>query len=159
MNVETFEQLLSELCARLTDECRSGQAYDQSKPFENRVREVIKTLLDKFKIAVDFSPHPYGFPDIVLGQFGIEVKFTTNDTWRSVANSVFESFRNKNVKHIYVVFGKMGGERAVRWGRYEQWEVSVPPEERIREWLKRADEQSTTWVPSKKLFLQPKPQV
>jgi hypothetical protein len=93
LNVETFEKLLGELCARLTDECKSGRAYNQSKPFENRVREVIKTLLEKFKIPVDFSPHPYGFPDFVLGRFGAEVKFTTNDTWWSVANSGFESFR------------------------------------------------------------------
>src|ERR1017187_6629158 len=120
LNVETFENLLGELCARLTEECKSGRMYNQSKPFENRVREVIKTLLEKFKIPVDFSPHPYGFPDIVLGQFGVEVKFTTNDTWRSVANSVFESFRSKDVKHIYVVFGKMGGAPEVRWGRYEE---------------------------------------
>lgn len=125
MNVETFELLLGELCTRLTEECRSGRAYDQSKSFENRVREVIETLLGQFKIPVDFSPHPYGFPDIVLGQFGIEVKFTTNDTWRSVANSVFESFRNKRVKHIYVVFGKMGGQREVRWGRYEECVMHV----------------------------------
>ena len=93
LNVETFEKLLGELCARLTDECRSGKAYDQSKPFENRVREVTKTLLQQFKIPVDPSPHPYGFPDIVLGEFGIEFKFTTNHTWRSVANNTFERFR------------------------------------------------------------------
>lgn len=120
LNVETFEKLLGELCDRLTDECRSGRTYDASKPFENRVRQVIKTLLGRFKIPVDFSPHPYGFPDIVLGQFGIEVKFTVHDTWRSVANSVFDSFRSKDVKHIYIVFGKMGGEPGVRWGRYEE---------------------------------------
>ena len=125
LNAETFEQLLGELCTRLTDECRSGREYDQSKSFENRVREVIRTLLVQFKTPEDFSPHPYGFPDIVLGQFGIEVKFTTNDTWRSVANSVFESFRNKDVKHIYVVFGKMGGHREVRWGRYEECVMHV----------------------------------
>lgn len=125
LNVETFEKLLGELCARLTEQCKSGQTYNQSKPFENRVREVIKTLLEKFKIPVDFSPHPYGFPDIVLGQFGVEVKFTTNDTWRSVANSVFESFRSKEVKHIYVVFGKMGGAPEVRWGRYEECVMHV----------------------------------
>jgi hypothetical protein len=109
----------------MTAECKSGRTYSQSKPFENRVREVIRDLLKKFKIPVDFSPHPFGFPDIVLGEFGVEVKFTINDTWRSVANSVFESFRHKDVKHIYVVFGKMAGEPAVRWGRYEECVMHV----------------------------------
>jgi hypothetical protein len=96
-----FEQLLAELCKRLTDECRSGRRHVQSKPFENRVREVIRDLLAQWKIPVDFSPHPYGFPDIVLGKFGIEVKFTTNDTWRSVANSVFESSRSDETQEEY----------------------------------------------------------
>jgi len=89
-----FEQLLTELCKRLTDECRSGSTYGESKSFENRVREGIHDLLIQWKIAVDFSPHPYGFPDIVLGRFGIEVKFTTNDTWRSISSKVFERTRS-----------------------------------------------------------------
>ena len=125
MNTTQFEQLLNELCARLTRECEEGQRFAASKSFENRVREVIHTLLAQFKIPVDFAPHPYSFPDIVLGEYGVEVKFTTNDTWRSVANSVFESFRNRDVKHIYVVFGKMGGQPAVRWGRYEECVMHV----------------------------------
>jgi hypothetical protein len=120
-----FERLLEELCARLTRECAGDAPFTASKSFENRVRQVIQTLLEQSKIAVDFSPHPYGFPDIVLGKFGIEVKFTTNDTWRSVANSVFESYRIKDVKHIYVVFGKMGGRPEVRWGRYEECVMHV----------------------------------
>ncbi len=124
-SVEQFEGLLTQACEILTKECQSGQTFAESKAFENRVREVIRTLLDKFKISVDFSPHPYGFPDIVLGELGVEVKFTTNDTWRSVANSVFESFRNKEVKDIYVLFGKMGGTPSVRWGRYEECVMHV----------------------------------
>ncbi len=123
--VEQFEALLSQACEILTKECQSVQVFKESKRFENRVREVIRSLLEQFKIRVDFSPHPYGFPDIVLGELGVEVKFTTNDTWRSIANSVFESFRNKDVKEIYVLFGKMGGVPCVRWGRYEECVMHV----------------------------------
>lgn len=50
------------------------------------------------------------FPDIAMGEYGVEVKFTLNDTWRSIANSVLETQRIDEVKHIYVVFGKMGGD-------------------------------------------------
>lgn len=125
MNTNEFEAILDELCARLNTECGAGRCFTVSKSFENRVREIIRILLVKFKMPVDFTPHPYGFPDIVLGTFGVEVKFTTNDTWRSVANSVFESFRNLEVRHIYVVFGKMGGRPEVRWGRYEECVMHV----------------------------------
>ena len=68
---------------------------------------------------MDRDPHPYGFPDIALGQFGVEVKFTIDDTWRTVANSVFERHRAKGVKYVYVVMAKMGGKPEVKWGRYE----------------------------------------
>lgn len=125
MNTSHFEQLLDELCSRLTLECTAGKRFAVSKSFEDRVRKVIRSLLVQFKIPVDFAPHPYSFPDIVLGRFGVEVKFTTNDTWRSVGNSVFEGFRSKDVKHIYVVFGKMGGRPEVRWGRYEECVMHV----------------------------------
>lgn len=124
MNRTSFEKLLEELCALLTQEC-GKKPFTQSKSFENRVREVLGILLLKYKMPVDFSPHPFGFPDIVLGEFGVEVKFTASDTWRSIANSVFEGFRAKGVKHIYVVFGKMGGTPAVRWGRYEKCVMHV----------------------------------
>jgi hypothetical protein len=45
-------------------------------------------------------------PDIAVGEFGIEVKFTTNDTWRSIANSVFESTRNTEIIHVYIILEK-----------------------------------------------------
>jgi len=114
-----FDRLLNELCKRLTAECRAGRTYQDSDEFEDRVRQAIQELLTEFKIMVDRDPHPYGFPDIALGEFGVEVKFTVDDTWRTVANSVFERHRAKGVKHIYVVMAKMGGKPEVKWGRYD----------------------------------------
>lgn len=95
---ETFESLLDALCRTLTNECRAGANYGKSSQFENRVREILKELVAAYGINVDFDPHPYVFPDIVLGKFGVEVKFTTGDTWRSVANSVFESTRSHDIQ-------------------------------------------------------------
>ena len=76
------------------------------------------------RLEVDFKPHPHVFPDICLGRYGVEVKFTAQDTWRSVANSVFESSRHPDVEHVYLLFGKMGVP-AVRWGRYGDCVVHV----------------------------------
>jgi hypothetical protein len=45
------------------------------------------------EIKIDFNPHPQAFPDIAVGNFGVEVKFTLSDTWRSVANSVMAAFK------------------------------------------------------------------
>lgn len=124
MNQEQFERLLDTVTAQLSQE--STQAlFPTSKAFEDRVRDVLKQLGSEYGIVVDYDPHPYAFPDIAVGEFGIEVKFTAKDTWRSVANSVFETFRNHEVIHIYVVFGKMGGTPAVKWARYADCVIHV----------------------------------
>lgn len=122
---ETFEGVLKELCTKLTQEVRASGVFSKSAQFEARVREVLRELVAPYGVVVDFDPHPYVFPDIVLGKFGVEVKFTTSDTWRSVANSVFESTRGASVEHIYVVFGKMGGEPGVDWDRYDRCVIHV----------------------------------
>lgn len=124
MTEASFETLLDELCDSLTREARI-KLFTTSKAFENRVRDMLQKLGAADGIVVDYDPHPYVFPDIAVGEFGIEVKFTANDTWRSVANSVFETFRNKDVVIIYVVYGKMGGVPEVRWRKYDDCVIHV----------------------------------
>jgi len=120
-----FEAILDNCCAILTTEARQS-GFKSSAQFEGRVREVLDELArDNESFAIDFTPHPQAFPDIAVGEFGVEVKFTTNDTWRSVANSVLETQRIESVKHIYIVFGKMGGAPEVRWADYEQSVIHV----------------------------------
>ena len=120
-----FEQLLDRCCEQLTEEARTI-GFKTSPQFENRVREVLDEFTkDDDSFVIDFSPHPQAFPDIAMGEYGVEVKFTLNDTWRSVANSVLETQRIESVKHIYIVFGKMGGIPEVRWSDYEQSVIHV----------------------------------
>ena len=120
-----FEKILDESCEILTKEARDT-GFKTSAQFENRVREVLNDITkDDDDFQIDFNPHPQAFPDIAMGEYGVEVKFTLNDTWRSIANSVLETQRIDTVKHIYVVFGKMGGVPEVRWGEYEQSVIHV----------------------------------
>ena len=74
------------------------------------------------ELSVDMHPPAQGFPDIVLGDVGIEAKFTESDTWRCIANSVLETNKVHSVKHICVVYCKMGGTPEVR---YDDWENAV----------------------------------
>lgn len=122
MTVVEFEALLNAVAHRLSEEALL-KPFVASKAFENRAREVLK---DIGSVPVDLDPDAQAFPDIVIGEFGVEVKFTEKDTWRSVANSIFESKRENEVKHIYVLFGKMGGAKPeVKWGRYEECVMHV----------------------------------
>lgn len=125
MNQEEFERILDIICAKLTDEA-NVKGFQKAEQFENRVREVLQeSVKNDPSISINLSPHPQEFPDIAVGCFGVEVKFTLSDTWRSVANSVLETNRIESVEKVYLVFGKMGGKPEVRWGDYEQSVIHV----------------------------------
>lgn len=120
-----LESLLTKVCAALTEEARAT-GFKTSPAFERRVRLVLSGLLPTDAgVVVDLAPPAQAFPDIALGDYGVEVKFTLADTWRSVANSVQETQRVGTVKCVYVVFCKMGGEPEVRWRPYADCVVHV----------------------------------
>lgn len=139
MKLETFHYLLDKICAQLTSEAQTT-GFTKALVFENRVREVTQSIADALDsgidgyfcekcaddmplaLRVDMNPPVQGFPDIVLGDVGIEVKFTEADTWRCIANSVLETNKVHSVKHICVVYCKMGGTPEVR---YDDWESAV----------------------------------
>lgn len=50
------------------------------------------------------------FPDIIAGRYyGVEVKSTIGDKWKSTGSSILESTRVSDVEGIYITFGKLGG--------------------------------------------------
>ena len=122
MTEQEFQRVLDTVCRKLTAVARR-QPFQTSQEFEASVRKAVQSVLPARKI--DFDPHPQAFPDIAVDDFGIEVKFTTNDTWRSVANSVLETNRISKVKKVFLVFGKMGGLAEVKWGEYEKCVMHV----------------------------------
>ena len=125
MTITEFESILDKCCSLLTEEAQT-KGFSTSLQFENRVREILRDLtISDNSFQIDFGSPAQAFPDIAMGEFGVEVKFTLNDTWRSIANSVLETQRVEGVKYIYIVFGKMGGTPEVRWGEYEQSVVHV----------------------------------
>ncbi|MDR1230246.1 MAG: hypothetical protein LBK61_02470 [Spirochaetaceae bacterium] len=120
MRQSEFEQILERACAKLIAEARE-KIFPSSPLFEKRVREILRDLTNTYpEIEINFNPHPQAFPDIAVGNFGVEVKFTLNDTWRSVANSVLETNRIETVEKVYLIFGKMGGIPEVKWDSYEK---------------------------------------
>jgi len=132
MTPTEFELLLEQLSRRLTDDVRASSEYHGPQVFENRARHLLQELGANLGYQVNFSPHPQGFPDIALGEFGIEVKVVAADSWRTVGNSVFEGMRDPDVRHIYVLYGKMGGIPTVKWGRYEECVMHVRTSHRPR---------------------------
>lgn len=129
MDKPQFEEILQKISSELTGEAQLA-GFANAKSFENRVRDILEFYVKPLGYTVNYDPHPHVFPDITIEEFGIEVKFTENDTWKSIANSIQESRRDAKVRYIYLVFGKMGiGKHStipeVRWATYEDSVVHV----------------------------------
>lgn len=61
------------------------------------------------------------FPDIVAaGHYGIEVKSTKSDHWKSIGSSILESTRISDVDRIFLTFCKLGGTVGFRSRPYEE---------------------------------------
>lgn len=63
----------------------------------------------------------YRFPDIVAKEYyGVEVKITKQDHWRSTGNSVLETTRIEGVERIYLFFGKLITPPQFKFRKYEE---------------------------------------
>jgi hypothetical protein len=60
------------------------------------------------------------FPDIVARKFyGIEVKTTTQNHWKTTGNSVLENTRVEDVERIFILFAKLADPIEFRYRPYE----------------------------------------
>lgn len=61
------------------------------------------------------------FPDIVVGgRYGVEVKTTTQNHWKTTGNSVLESTRVERLERIYMLFAKLADPVEFRCRPYEE---------------------------------------
>lgn len=124
MNRIEFEKFLEQVCQKLSAEAQRTNEFHNPKRFEARVREVMSKILAGTGLETE-PDIDQGFPDIVIGSYGVEVKATESDNWRCIANSVSEGQRALNVKHVYIVYGKFGGNPEVKWADYGESIVHV----------------------------------
>lgn len=133
---EIFLSILENSKDRLVSKLRTEKPLPNSNQFEILVCEVMIDIArgTEFEGTIQ-QTGVAAFPDIVAnGYFGVEVKMTAKDHWRSTGNSVLESLREANVQRIYIMFGKMGGEPDVKYRLYQEClpEVSVTHSPRYR---------------------------
>lgn len=61
------------------------------------------------------------FPDIIAKKlYGVEVKTTTQNHWKTTGNSVLESTRVENVERIFMLFAKLASPIEFRCRPYEE---------------------------------------
>jgi len=107
----------------LTEKClndktaRDPQLYKKCNGAE--LEKVAVDVLKEVAPSTPFKPENIElvsgarFPDIVAERYyGVEVKSTKDDNWKSTGSSIVESTRIEDVSLIYMLFGKLGGNPA-----------------------------------------------
>lgn len=92
----------------------------------NKLEPYVKDIMTDLAVGSQFenSIELIGgqkFPDIIAKKFyGIEVKTTTQNHWKTTGNSVLESTRVDDVERIFMLFGKLGKPIEFKCRAYEE---------------------------------------
>lgn len=91
----------------------------------NKLEPYVHQLMTQFAIGTTFEGTieligGQKFPDIVVKDYyGVEVKTTSKNHWKTTGNSVLESTRVPSVERIFILFGKLASPIEFRCRPYE----------------------------------------
>lgn len=122
---EAFADFMKKIETELNSRANLDPAYFRSLS-PSLLETVSVNCMKEIAPSTPFRPEEISlvsgmaFPDIVAETYyGVEVKSTQSDHWKSTGSSIIETTRNKNVENIYMLFGKLGGNPEFRCRPYE----------------------------------------
>lgn len=123
-----FTEILSKSVKELQIDSQSRTEYYKNQGGINFEEDVYKFVKENAKNTVFESNielvSGHRFPDIVAyinknDAYGIEVKTTKSNKWKSTGSSIFEGTRINNIRNIHLLFGKLSDPIEFRCKRYE----------------------------------------
>ncbi len=127
-----FEKLLHDSWSLIEKEAISKPSYFLKRSSSDFEEDVHNAMCDSAKgTEFDKTIHlisGHKFPDIVARRFyGVEVKTTKQDHWKSTGNSILESSRVEDVDRIYIFFGKLSNPLGFKYRLYQEclYDVAV----------------------------------
>lgn len=120
-----FESLLSKSYNIIEDAAKSDASYFIQRSATDFEKDIFDSLSEAAK-GTDFDKtivliSGHKFPDIVIKKYyGVEVKTTKQDYWKSTGNSVLESTRIENVDRIYIFFAKLTDPIGFKYRLYQE---------------------------------------
>lgn len=110
-SLEEFKSLLSETLDELNSQAKTSKSISRllGRDLEPHIKKVMdsKAIKTPFEGSIELVGGQK-FPDIVAKKyFGVEVKSTNQDHWKTTGNSVLESTRIAGVERIFLLFGKL----------------------------------------------------
>lgn len=124
-SISDFRELMNKTDILLNAEATGRETY-YSKRNGTDLEEDVFDALQRSAIDTPFEGSIQlvsgaSFPDIVANKFyGVEVKSTNKNQWRSIGSSILESTRVADVERIFLTFGKLGKPVAFRSRPYEE---------------------------------------
>lgn len=119
-----FETLLTYMVKALRQSAASNpKKYLKYSSFD--IEKISCDFLTQYAIGTDFENtieliSGQSFPDIIANQYyGVEVKTTKSNHWKSIGSSVAEGTRVQGVERIYMLFGKLASPIDFKCKPYE----------------------------------------
>lgn len=119
-----FEKLLSRTVDDLIN--RSKKDREIISLYGRNFEPIVKDVMSNLAIGTPFENSielisGQKFPDIVAKKyFGVEVKTTSQNHWKTTGNSVLESTRVEDVERIYLLFAKLSNPIEFKCRKYEE---------------------------------------
>lgn len=123
-NKEEFDILLDSTITELNNHAVTSPE-DVSKLTGSKLEPYIGGLMTELAVGTPFENSikvegGQKFPDIIANKYyGVEVKTTIKDHWKTTGNSVLESTRVNGVERIFMLFGKLADPIEFRCRPYE----------------------------------------
>lgn len=124
-SLEDFRNLMMKTDTLLNVEAKGRELYYKGRN-GTKLEEDVYDALSRCALHTPFEGtirlvSGASFPDIVANQFyGVEVKSTNKNHWKSIGSSILESTRDQNVERIFLTFGKLGAPVAFKTRPYEE---------------------------------------
>lgn len=119
-----FDELLSLTISNLNDKSLKTPSEIGSL-IGTKLEPYVKDLMSEIAEGTPFENSielisGQKFPDILAKKyFGVEVKTTTQNHWKTTGNSIFEGTRVDGVERIFMLFGKLAAPIEFKYRPYE----------------------------------------
>lgn len=107
----------------ILEDIAKGKSFISGKDFENHAYQRIKEVAINSGVSSELivQSGPQTFPDIVIENWGIEIKRAKKDSWQSTGNSIREGTKVKGLQQTYLFFLKECDNPDIKYGLYEDY--------------------------------------
>lgn len=110
--LDEFKELMRNIDCKLNYDASNNAEYFMSRNGTDLEKDVVEAAVEcakdtKFEGSIQLVSG-ISFPDIVAAKYyGIEVKSSMSDNWKTIGNSILETTRVSDIERIFLTFGKL----------------------------------------------------